>query len=89
MSDIIKRELTSVSNWLGAIIMTVGDLLPYLTPDTLASLGFTAPWCQRISTFVGLLLIAYREKPKAIVLPPPTAEATQVPFVKPQSKESP
>jgi len=88
MSEALKRELTSVSNWLGLLIGAIGNVLPYLTPDTLAALGFTPAWVHRISTGVMLLLIAYRGKPKSDVLPPPVAEANHVPFVPPAQPAS-
>ena len=75
----VKQELTSVSNWAGAAVIGLGNLLPYLTPQTLTALGFTGPWVSRISTAIGLLLILYREKPKAAA---PTSE-TPSPFVQP------
>lgn len=88
MNSTVKRELGSISNWLGLLVAALGNVLPYLTPGTLAALGFTGPWVSRISTAVGLLLIAYREKPKPDVLPPPATEATRSPFFK-QPPENP
>ncbi len=81
MGPFFKRELLSITNWVGAAVIALGEMLPYITPDVLADLGFTAPWVKRISTAVGLLLIAYRENPKPAVLPPPAPEATPSPFV--------
>lgn len=75
----IKNELTSVSNWIGVAIGTIGNLLPYLTPDALTALGFTAPWVHGISTAATILLLAYRETPKA-------ADPSIPPFVKPPEK---
>lgn len=90
MNSTVKHELTSVSNWLGFLVGVIGNVLPYLTPGTLTALGFTGPWVQRISTAVGLLLIAYREKPKAApVLPPPAPEVTRSPFVQSPPEKSP
>lgn len=81
MNPLVKNELTSVSNWLGAAIGIIGYLLPQLTPQTLAALGFTGPWVQRISAAAALLLFVYREKKRADVLPPPTPEAARNTFV--------
>lgn len=74
MNPTVKTELTSVTNWLGGAAIAVGNVLPYVTPDTLTALGFTAPWVKGISTAVGLILIAYREKSKAT--PPPVVPPT-------------
>lgn len=63
MSDTLKKELTYITSLLGGLVMLIGNLLPYLTPATLAALGVSAPWCQRISIAVGLLLIVYRKTP--------------------------
>lgn len=58
-----KNELTYLTSLLGGLVVLIGNILPYLTPDTLEALGVSAPWCQRISIAVGLLLIAYRKTP--------------------------
>ena len=78
----VKQELTSVSNWAGAAVIGLGNLLPYLNPATLAALGVPGPWVPRIATVVGLLLILYREKPKA------TAPPAIPPFAKPPENQS-
>lgn len=79
MNPTVKRELTSYSNWLG-LLVALGNVLPYLTPDLLTSLGFTPVWVHRISTGIAMILFIYREKAKAESLPPPAAEATRTPF---------
>jgi len=89
MNDTIKKELTYITSLLGGLVIALGELLPYLTPDTLAALGVSTPLCKRISIVIGLLLIAYRKNPSQQILPPPSPEADRIPFVKPQSKEIP
>lgn len=73
MKTAIVKELKDATNWLGGVLVTVGTVLPYLTPATLAALGFTGPWPSRISIAAGLLCIAYR-KPSPVPLPPTTPE---------------
>lgn len=66
MSDpVVKSELKQVSNYVGAAVITVGNLLPYLTPATLAAIGVPSSKLQIASTVVGLLCLAYREKQAA------------------------
>lgn len=80
MKDFLKRELTSASTLIGLAIAGFGNLLPFLTPQTLTDLGVPSKLIPRISSCLGLLLVLYRQKPKD----PP--EATRVPFV-PSSPE--
>jgi hypothetical protein len=74
MNPTVKNELTSVTNWLGGLVVLIGNLLPYLTPDTLEAIGFTGPRVRQISTFIGLLLIVYREKRKAAPISQPAPQ---------------
>ncbi len=73
MSDpIVKPELKQISNYVGAAVIAFGNLLPYLTPVTLAALGVPASKLQIASTIIGVLCIAFREKQAA----PPTSGDT-------------
>jgi len=89
MNDTIKKELTYITGLLGGLVIALGEMLPYLTPDTLAELGVSTTWCKRISIAIGLLLIVYRKNPNQSILPPPSPEADRIPFVKPSPKEIP
>lgn len=62
----LKNELTSVSNWVGVAVATIGNVLPYITPDTLTAIGLAAPQVKIASTIIGVLCLAYREKPKPV-----------------------
>lgn len=61
-APVTKPELKQVSNYVAVAVATVGNLLPYVTPDLLTSLGVSAPTVHAVSTVVSLLLLAYREK---------------------------
>lgn len=63
------QELATISTMMGAAVIALGNLLPYLTSGTLAALGLPGPWVSRIATAAGLLLIVYREKPKENATP--------------------
>ena len=72
---VVKSELKQVSNYVGAAVIAAGNLLPYLTPATLVALGVPASKLQIVSTVVGLLCLAYREKqaaPAVTLAVPPT-----------------
>jgi hypothetical protein len=71
MSNFWKNELRQISNWLGALVGILGNILPYLTPDFLSGLGLSAQTTHVVSSIVAILLIAYREKPVPFVPNPP------------------
>ena len=76
MALVVKSELTQVSNYLGALVGVVGNVLPYLTPDFLAGLGLSAPSVHVASSVIAVLLFAYREKapaPSVTLAVPPTS----------------
>lgn len=81
-----KPQLKQVSNYLGVLVGTVGNLLPYLTPDFIAGLGLSASATHIVSSVVALLLLAYQEKQKAPAIavdltPPPPAAPKQGGFI--------
>ena len=57
MTPAVKAEISSV---LGVVIAGAGNILPYITPETLTSLGLSEPWVRGVSAAVGLILLAYR-----------------------------
>jgi hypothetical protein len=69
--SIVKPQLKQISNYFGAAIGIIGNALPYITPDFLASLGLSATAIHTVSSVVAVILIAYQEKkPAAITLSP-------------------
>lgn len=60
----VKPHLKQISNWLAAFVVTVGNALPYITPDFLASLGVSEPVVHVVSSVVALALVLYKEKAK-------------------------
>lgn len=65
-----KPEHKQISNYVGAAVIAVGNILPYLTPAFFTSLGLSAHAVQVACTIVGVLCFAYREKVPASVSPP-------------------
>lgn len=65
---VVKPHWQQISNWLAAFVVTVGNSLPYITPDFLASLGVSEPTVHVVSSLVALALVLYKEKQKV----PPT-----------------
>ena len=72
----VKSQLSQGSTQLGIIIAAVGNSLPYITPDMLASWGIPQPWVHGISSAIALALIVYQQAPKVPAdapKPPPAA----------------
>jgi hypothetical protein len=69
----VKSQLSQVTTQLGILVAAVGNALPFITPDFLASLGIPQPAVHTISTVVAIALIVYQQKPKAPPAPPPAA----------------
>lgn len=59
-----KPQLKQVSNYLGALVGVVGNLLPLMTPDFLTACGVTPATAHVASTIAAALLFAYQEKQK-------------------------
>lgn len=57
-----KPEHKQISNYIGAAVGIVGNVLPYVTPDLLASLGLSPTVVHTASSIVAVLLLAYRER---------------------------
>lgn len=61
-APISKPEHKQISNYVGAAVGIVGNVLPYVTPDLLTSLGLSPTVVHTVSSIVAVLLFAYREK---------------------------
>lgn len=75
MAPVVKPILSQVSNYVGAAVGIVGNVLPYVTPDLLAGLGLSPTTVHTVSSVVAVLLFAYREKqpaPAVTLAVPPT-----------------
>lgn len=59
-----KPELSQISNYIGAAIGVIGNVLPLLTPDLLAACGLSPATVHTVSTLAAAVLILYREKSK-------------------------
>ena len=71
-APVVKPPSLQISNYLGGIVAVVGNALPALTPDFLASLGFSAFWVHIFSSVIATALFVYQEKvPAAKAVPAP------------------
>lgn len=64
-----KPELKQVTNYVGAIVGVVGNLLPILTPELLTACGVSPVTAHVWASVSAALLIAYREKAPAAPVP--------------------
>jgi len=69
---VTKPWYAQISNWAGAIIGVVLNLLPYITPNFLASIGVSATASHTIGSIVAVILVAYKEKAKPVNPSEPT-----------------
>lgn len=66
-----KPQLAQVTNYVGALVGIVGNLLPIITPDFLTACG-VSPTTAHVWASVGAaLLIAYQEKKPVSPTTPP------------------
>jgi hypothetical protein len=57
----INGAARSVTIWAAGILLAAGQVVPYITPETLASLGIEhGPTATRILTLCGLIMAACR-----------------------------
>src|ERR1700744_6477769 len=78
-APVSKSEFKQVSNYLGAAVGVIGNVLPYVTPDFLTSLGLSAATVHTVSSIVAVLLFAYREKQPVAAVPAPAGAPTNSP----------
>lgn len=69
--QVIKPELKQITNYVGAAVAVVGNVLPLLTPELLAAVGVAPATVRAVSSVAAALLILYREKTPAPVAPLP------------------
>lgn len=60
----VKPWYAQWSNYAGVAIGIIGNVLPYVTPDFLESIGVSATASHSIGSIVGVILVAYKEKAK-------------------------
>lgn len=73
----VKPELKQVTNYVGALVGVVGNLLPILTPDLLLACGVSPVAAHVASSVAAALLLAYREKaaaPAPVSSPPESSK---------------
>lgn len=74
-----KPQLKQVTNYLGAVVGVVGNLLPLMTPDFLTACGVSPATAHIASTVAATLLFAYQEKKPAAVAVPPVTPPSESP----------
>lgn len=84
-APVLKSEFKQVSNYLAAAVGVIGNVLPYVTPDFLTSLGLSATVIHTVSSIVAVLLFAYREKQPVAAAPAPAG----APTISPINSETP
>lgn len=72
-----KPWYAQVSNYAGVAIGVIGNILPYITPDFLTSIGVSATASHTIGSIVAVILFAYKEKTKPATLAEGTVMATE------------
>lgn len=69
-----KPEMKQITNYLGALVGVIGNLLPLVTPDLLTACGVSPAAAHVAASVAAALLFAYREKAPAAPVPPTTPE---------------